>query len=50
MNTLESIEKAVNIFKEKKVPYAILHTNNIYPTPAHLVRLGAMEEIKKKLE
>jgi len=48
MNTLESIEKAVHIFKEKKIDYAILHTTNIYPTPPHLVRLGAMEEIRIK--
>ena len=46
MNTIDSIKKAVKIFKEKKVPYAILHTTNIYPTPPHLVRLGAMDEIR----
>tara|TARA_B100001059_G_scaffold74604_1_gene72195 strand:- start:4115 stop:5158 length:1044 start_codon:yes stop_codon:yes gene_type:complete len=48
MNTLDSIEKAVNIFKKNNVPYAILHTTNIYPTPPHLVRLGAMSEIQEK--
>lgn len=48
MNTLDSIEKAVNIIKKHKVPYAILHTTNIYPTPPHLVRLGAMNEIQKR--
>ena len=48
MNTLESIEIAINIFKLKKIPYAILHTTNIYPTPPHLVRLGAMQEISNK--
>jgi len=46
MNTLESVEKAVNIFRSKKVNCAILHTTNIYPTPPQLVRLGALEEIK----
>ena len=48
MNTLDSIEKAVEIFREKDVDYAILHTTNIYPTPPHLVRLGAMSEIEDK--
>jgi N-acetylneuraminate synthase len=47
MNTLESVGKAVNIFEEYKVPYALLHTTNLYPTPPHLVRLGAMVELAK---
>jgi N-acetylneuraminate synthase len=48
MNTIESIERAVDIFKEHNVPHALLHTTNIYPTPAHLVRLGAMVELKER--
>lgn len=47
MNTLESVGKAVDIFKEYGVPYALLHTTNLYPTPPHLVRLGAMVELAK---
>lgn len=47
MNTIESIAKAVAIFKKHHVPYALLHTTNLYPTPNHLVRLGAMTEIQK---
>ncbi len=47
MNTIESIEKAVSIFKKHSVPYALLHTTNLYPTPNHLVRLGALAEIQK---
>jgi len=42
MNTIESIRKAVAIFDKYKVPVALLHTTNLYPTPIHLVRLGAM--------
>ena len=42
MNTLESIQKAVAIFDKHQVPVALLHTTNLYPTPTHLVRLGAM--------
>ncbi|MDQ5928955.1 MAG: hypothetical protein QG594_733 [Bacteroidota bacterium] len=42
MNTIESIAKAVAIFDKHQVPVALLHTTNLYPTPIHLVRLGAM--------
>jgi sialic acid synthase SpsE len=45
MNTLESVGKAVEIFEGNKVPYALLHTTNLYPTPPHLVRLGAMVQL-----
>ena len=46
MNTIESVRKAVEIFESAKVPYALMHTTNLYPTPPHLVRLGAMVELK----
>lgn len=46
MNTIESISKAVAIFEKHAIPYALLHTTNLYPTPNHLVRLGAMAEIE----
>jgi N-acetylneuraminate synthase len=45
MNTIESVRKAVAIFADAHVPVAILHTTNLYPTPPHLVRLGAMTEL-----
>jgi len=47
MNSIESVAKAVDIFEEYKVPYALLHTTNLYPTPFHLVRLGAMVELSE---
>ena len=47
MNTIESIRKAVKIFESAGIPYALMHTTNIYPTPPHLVRLGAMVELGK---
>ncbi|NND61778.1 MAG: N-acetylneuraminate synthase family protein [Flavobacteriaceae bacterium] len=47
MNTVESIAKALKIFDDASVPVAILHTTNLYPTPSHLVRLGAMQEMHK---
>lgn len=45
MNTIDSIRKAVAIFDKHKIPVALLHTTNLYPTPPHLVRLGAMMEM-----
>lgn len=45
MNTMESVSKAVDICEAARVPYVLLHTTNLYPTPPHLVRLGAMVEL-----
>lgn len=45
MNDLVSIKKAVKIFDDAQVPIALLHTTNLYPTPPHLVRLGAMQQL-----
>jgi N-acetylneuraminate synthase len=45
MNTIESVRKAVAIFDKHQVPVALLHTTNLYPTPIHLVRFGAMTQM-----
>ena len=45
MNDLESILPSVEIFRRYGVPYALLHCTNVYPTPPHLVRLGAMLQL-----
>lgn len=45
MNTIASIGKAIAIFDKHKIPVALLHTTNLYPTPIHLVRFGAMMEM-----
>jgi len=47
MNTIESVRKAVAVFDKHKVPVALLHTTNLYPTPIHLVRYGAMTQLQK---
>jgi sialic acid synthase SpsE len=47
MNTIDSVRKAVALFEAARVPYALMHTTNLYPTPPHLVRLGAMVEMGK---
>lgn len=50
MNDIQSISKSVAIIRKHRVPYALLHCTNIYPTPPHLVRLEAMLELKKKFK
>ena len=47
MNTIKSVAKAVEIFEKANVPLALLHTTNLYPTPVHLVRFGAMQELSE---
>jgi sialic acid synthase SpsE len=48
MNDIESVKKTVSILENYKVGYALLHTTNLYPTPSHLVRLGAMTELQNE--
>lgn len=47
MNDIPAIKKATDILNEYHVPYALMHTTNLYPTPPELVRLGAMQEMMK---
>lgn len=47
MNTIESIKPAVEIIRSMKVPFALLHTTNVYPTPPQIVRLGAMTTLQE---
>jgi N-acetylneuraminate synthase len=46
MNTIDSIRPSVEILRKAKVPYALLHCTNVYPTPPELVRLGAMQKLQ----
>lgn len=46
MNNLESIQKAVDIFRENSTPFALLHCTSLYPTPYDKVRLGALNDLK----
>ncbi|HHO42181.1 MAG TPA: polyhydroxyalkanoate biosynthesis repressor PhaR [Epsilonproteobacteria bacterium] len=48
MNDIRQVRKTVEILEKYKVAYALLHTTNLYPTPVHLVRLGAMQELQKE--
>lgn len=46
MNSIDSIFPAVEILRNNKIPFALLHCTNVYPTPPKLVRLGAMTELQ----
>ena len=48
MNSISSVKKTVNILEKYMVPYALLHTTNLYPTPSHLVRFGAMQQLQSE--
>ena len=47
MNDIPSIRKTVQILRKHKVPYALLHCTNMYPTPWDKIRLQAITKIKK---
>lgn len=47
MNSIKTVKPSVDIIRKFKVPYALLHTTNLYPTPYHLVRLGSLLDLKK---
>jgi N-acetylneuraminate synthase len=47
MNSIETIKPSVQILRNAKIPFALLHCTNVYPTPPELVRLGAINELKK---
>ena len=46
MNSIKSVKPSVDILREHKVPFALLHCTNVYPTPPELVRLGAMGQLQ----
>lgn len=48
MNDMWSVHKAVDLLERKNVPYALLHTTNLYPTSPSQVRLGAMQELMQE--
>lgn len=47
MNTIDSIKPSVDIIRKAKVPYALLHCTNVYPTPPEIIRLDSILELKK---
>lgn len=47
MNDMRGVQRTADILASRDVPFALLHTTNVYPTPSHLVRLGALEEMRQ---
>jgi sialic acid synthase SpsE len=45
MNSLDAVAETVQLVRAHRVPYALLHTTNLYPTPHRLVRYGAMQQL-----
>ena len=50
MNNITSVKKSVQIIRKYKIPYALLHCTNIYPTPNELVRLNCLLDLKKSFK
>lgn len=48
MNSLDSIQKTVDILERYHIDYALLHCTNIYPTRPEYIRLGAMQELMSR--
>ena len=46
MNNLSSVERTYKLTKELNLEVIFMHTTNLYPTPHHLVRLGALNELQ----
>ena len=47
MNNLETVKKTVRIVKKNKIPHAILHCINLYPTDYKYIRLGRLNKMNK---
>lgn len=45
MNSIASIAKSVEILRRAEVPFALMHTTNLYPTPSKLLRLGGVSDL-----
>ena len=48
MNDPDSIQPAVDILRERGVPYALMHCTSMYPTPYDKVRLGALHDLARR--
>ncbi|MDO9083585.1 MAG: N-acetylneuraminate synthase family protein [Humidesulfovibrio sp.] len=45
MNSMANVARSVAILRARKVPFGLMHTTSMYPTPPDKVRLGAMVEL-----
>jgi N-acetylneuraminate synthase len=46
MNRMDQIQISVDLLRDAGVPFALLHTTNLYPTPHHLLRLGGIADLR----
>jgi len=46
MNSLNSIDKAVEIIRHHSIPYALMHCTSMYPTPYTKIRLNAIDDLR----
>ncbi|MBU1042153.1 MAG: N-acetylneuraminate synthase family protein [Proteobacteria bacterium] len=46
MNSMQNVARSVEILRARKVPFGLMHTTSMYPTPPEKVRLGAMVELR----
>jgi sialic acid synthase SpsE len=47
MNDLPAVTKVVEILRQHKVPYALLHCTSMYPTPYEKVRVGVVRTLQE---
>ncbi|MBM0636717.1 N-acetylneuraminate synthase family protein [Campylobacter sp. VicNov18] len=48
MNSIDTIKPTVKILLDNDIPFVLMHTTNLYPTPHKLVRLNAMLKLKEE--
>ncbi|WP_440649115.1 N-acetylneuraminate synthase family protein [Candidatus Pelagibacter sp. HIMB1521] len=47
MNSLDSVKRTVKIINKNKIPHALLHCVNLYPTKKKLIRMNRMLKMMK---
>ena len=50
MNSLEQISKIVSFINSRKIPLAIMHCTNVYPTPIDKSRLNSIRIMSKRFK
>jgi N-acetylneuraminate synthase len=48
MTTLEELDEVVQVFKEEKCPFEMMHCNSTYPMPENEANLSCIQTLKKR--
>ena len=48
MHDSDALEPTVKMVRSAGLPFALLHCTNLYPTPAHQIRLGGVTELQQR--